>query len=127
MKAGRSMVIPESNESNDAHARKDAAVLPQVRLFLRDVACFAGRRGVRAALLMAMGGLFEGLTLAMTVPLLAIVTGGGAPFGRLEHAAAALFDAAGVEARFGKLAVLLGIFGVLMIVRMAVVACEIAR
>jgi ABC-type multidrug transport system fused ATPase/permease subunit len=115
------MSTPQSNERTEANARKDAAVLPQARLFLRDVACFAGRRGVRAALLMGLGGLFEGLTLAMIVPLLAIVTGAGAPFGRLDHAAAALFDIAGVETRFAKLAVLLGIFGLLMIVRMAVV------
>jgi ATP-binding cassette subfamily C protein len=109
-------------QSDDAHARKDAAVLMQARLFLRDVACFAGRRGVWAALLMALGGLFEGLSLAMIVPLLGIVTGAGAPFGRLDSAAATLFHGAGVETQFGKLAVLLGIFGLVMIARGAIVA-----
>ncbi|HEX3440444.1 MAG TPA: ABC transporter ATP-binding protein [Pseudolabrys sp.] len=94
----------------------------QARLFLRDVACFAGRRGVWTALLMALGGLFEGLSLAMIVPLLGIVTGAGAPFGRLERAAATLFAGAGVETPVGKLAVLLGIFGLMMIARGAIVA-----
>jgi ATP-binding cassette subfamily C protein len=109
-------------KSDETQAPKDAAVLVQARLFLRDVACFAGRRGVWAALLMALGGLFEGLSLAMIVPLLGIVTCAAASFGWLDHAAAAFFQDAGVEAPIGKLAVLLGIFCLLMIARGAIVA-----
>jgi ATP-binding cassette subfamily C protein len=50
------------------------------------------------------------------------VTGAAASFGWLDHAAAAFFQDAGVEAPVGKLAVLLGIFGLLMIARGAIVA-----
>jgi len=49
------------------------------------------------------------------------VTGAGGAFGWLDRVAAALFRGAGVEAPVGKLAVLLGIFGLLMIARGAIV------
>jgi ABC-type multidrug transport system fused ATPase/permease subunit len=113
------MLLPPLDE---AHARK--GVLAQTRLFLRDVACFAGRRGVRTALLMVLGGLFEGLSLAMIVPLIAVVTGAGAgaSLGWIERVSARVFQNGGIETPVGKLAALLALFALLMIARGVIVA-----
>lgn len=43
----------------------------------RDIVRYAGRRGIVAVLFVALGATLEGLSLALIVPLLAIVTGAG--------------------------------------------------
>lgn len=91
------------------------------REFLRDFAQFAGRKGVIGALLMAAGALVEGLSLVLIVPLIAIVTASNTTFGWLERGAAGVFALFGVTTHFGRLALLLGAFGVLMIVRAIVI------
>lgn len=95
---------------------------PLMKAFLRDFARYAGRRGAFATVFVAFGALLEGLGLALLVPLLGIVTASGTPFGRLERMASALFARAGAETPFGKLAVLLAVFGALMIVRAIVIS-----
>src|SRR5580704_19793714 len=47
-----------------------AAVLRQ---FLREFAAFAGRTGIFAVLLVALGAMLEGFSLVLIVPLLAIM------------------------------------------------------
>ena len=91
-----------------------------LRLFLRDFAAFAGRKGVVAAIFVALGALLEGLSLVLLVPLLGIVTGSGLPSGRLARAVAAVFELFAVERPLGQLTLLLGLFGALMIVRAVV-------
>jgi ATP-binding cassette subfamily C protein len=88
--------------------------------FVRDFAAFAGRKGVIAAIFVALGALLEGLSLGLLVPLLAVVIGSGLPSGRFARATAAMFDFFHVETPLGHLTLLLTIFGVLMIVRAAV-------
>lgn len=110
------MTFPERNDTNGGK------LVPLVRIFLRDFVHFAGRKGISAAVFVALGALLEGLSLALIVPLLGIVTAAGTPFGRLESAAASAFDLFRIESSFGKLALLLVLFGALMIVRAIVIS-----
>ena len=87
----------------------------------RDIVRYAGRRGIVAVLFVALGATLEGLSLALIVPLLAIVTGAGTSFGRLEIAAAAAFRLFGIATPFGRLALLLALFGAVMILRAIVI------
>lgn len=92
------------------------------RAFLRDFAQFAGRRGILAAIFVGCGALVEGLSLVLIVPLIAIVTASDTTFGWLERAMAVAFGVFGIETHFGRLLLLLGLFGALMIVRAIVIA-----
>lgn len=92
-----------------------------LRTVAREVAGYAGRRGIFAAVLVALGALLEGLSLALIVPLLGVVTGAGKSFGRLEDAADAAFRLFGSATPFGRLALLLALFGAVMIVRAIVI------
>ena len=69
---------------------------------LRDFVAFAGRKGVVAAIFVALAALFEGLSLVVLVPLLGIVIGSGLPSGRLGRAVAAMFNLFAVERRSGN-------------------------
>jgi len=68
-----------------------------------------------------LGALFEGVGLALIVPLLGIVTGSDRSFGRLDQAATAVFSFLGIERPFGELTLLMALFGVVMIVRAIVI------
>ena len=92
------------------------------RAFLRDFARFAGRKGIVAALFVGAGALLEGLGLVLIIPLIAIVTAADTTAGRLERTAAATFGRFGIESHFGRLALLLGAFGLLMVVRAVVIS-----
>jgi len=102
---------------SDRDASAGGKHFQRVRIFLHDFAQFAGRQGIVAAALVAAGALLEGLSLVLIVPLIAIVTSSGTSFGRLEQAATATFQLFGIESHFGRLALLLAIFGALIIVR----------
>ena len=93
-----------------------------LRKFLHDFVVFAGRKGIAAAIFVAMGAMVEGIGLILVVPLLAIVIGTGLTGGRLEKAMQALFGALGVERPVGQLALLLGAFGLLMLVRAVIIS-----
>jgi len=108
------MTSPDSNQTDGTTFATD------LRSFLRDFAAFAGRKGVVAAIFIALGALLEGLSLILLVPLLGIVIGSGLPFGRLARAVAAVFDLFAVERPLGQLTLLLALFGALMIVRAVV-------
>ncbi|MBI5908606.1 MAG: ABC transporter ATP-binding protein [Betaproteobacteria bacterium] len=105
------MAVADDNQPNSA------TFAAELRLFVRDFASFAGRKGIAAAIFVALGALLEGLSLILLVPLLAIVIGSALPSGRLARAAAAGFDLFGVESPLGQLTLLLALFGALMIVR----------
>jgi ATP-binding cassette subfamily C protein len=87
----------------------------------RDFSAYAGRKGVRAALLVLAGAMLEGLGLALIAPLLAVLFGTGHGNGRLQQISAALFDGVGISTLPTRLAVLLGIFVAAMIVRAVVI------
>jgi ATP-binding cassette, subfamily C, bacterial len=95
-----------------------------LRLFIRDFAAFAGRKGIAAALLIACGGLLEVFGLVLLVPLVSLAIGSDLPSGKLGRAAAALFHFFDVETALGRLALLLGIFGVLIILRAVLVSAR---
>ncbi len=89
--------------------------------FSRDFISYCGRQGIVAAISVALGAVFEGLSLVLIIPLLGVVIGTGLPTGKLGRTAGALFHFVGVERPFGQLALLLGIFALLMIVRAFVI------
>jgi ABC-type multidrug transport system fused ATPase/permease subunit len=97
-------------------------LLPSARRFLRDLASYAGRKGVAAAVFVALGALLEGLGLALIVPLLGVVTASSAVPGRLQHYADALFAAFGAFTPFGRLALLMALFAALMLLRGVVIS-----
>ena len=70
---------------------------------------------------MTLGALFEGISLALIVPFLGIVTGSGQSFGRFEQAATAAFRHLDIASPLGELTLLLALFGVVMIVRAIVI------
>lgn len=88
-----------------------------LRDFARDFAAFAGRDGVSAAILVALGAVLEGLSLILLVPLLGIVIGSGLPSGRLAAAMASLFGFFRVERPVAQLSLVLVIFGALILLR----------
>jgi len=101
----------------DARDTKDGSVAADLRSLLLDFAAFAGRKGIVTAFFLLLGALLEGLSLMLLVPLLAIVIGSEVPSGRLAQAMAALFAFFHIEQPLGKLALLFGLFGLLLLVR----------
>ncbi|HXC56368.1 MAG TPA: ABC transporter ATP-binding protein [Rhizomicrobium sp.] len=89
---------------------------------VRSIAAFAGRRGILALVYVALGALFESVGLILLIPLLALVIGKGAGNGRLQYVTGRIFEAVGVATPFGRLALLLGLFAVLMVIRGVVVS-----
>ena len=84
------------------------------RSFAGAVAHFAGRRGWRAAGLVAAGAVLEGVGIALLVPVLGIVVGGGGAMGaQIADALAGV----GFVTPTARLAVLLGAFVAAMAVR----------
>ncbi|HEY0302494.1 MAG TPA: hypothetical protein VGC36_14210, partial [Rhizomicrobium sp.] len=88
-----------------------------LRRFLREFSGYAGRRGLLAAALVALGAALEGVGLVLIVPLLGIVIGSQPQGGRLDDLATALFQGLGIGSPFGQLALLLALFSALMTVR----------
>lgn len=91
-----------------------------LRQFTRDFASFAGRDGISAVILVAVSAVLEVFSLVLIIPLLSIAIGSDLSSGRMGRAATAAFHFLGVESPLARLALLLGIFGVLIIVRAAV-------
>jgi len=93
---------------------------------LRDARAFADAvlgpahrdRWVAAGLMLA-GGLLEGAGLLLLVPLAGLLVDGGGG-GRAQAAAARLFALLGADTRLARLAVLLGVFVLVMLVRAGV-------
>ena len=104
-----------------AGAETPRNILADLSAVACDFASYAGRRGILAAIFVVLGAMMEGITLALIVPLLGIVTGSSTSFGRFERTAARAFALFGIESQFGRLALLLGVFGAAMIVRAFVI------
>jgi ATP-binding cassette subfamily C protein len=96
--------------------------LTGVKAFVRDFARYAGGKGLFAMLFLALGAVVEGLGLVLIIPLLGIVIGSGSVPGMLQRAATSLFAFLELETQIGQLALLLGFFAVLMIVRAIIVS-----
>jgi ABC-type multidrug transport system fused ATPase/permease subunit len=89
---------------------------------LRDVADYAGRRGLLALLMVALGAVTEGVGLFMIIPIISLATGaGGGKGGGIARFASAQFDKFGLHDRLSRLAALLALFVGLIILRSVVV------
>ena len=113
-----------TSESNEW---KGAPLGTTARRFLHDFACFAGRRGIIAAILVGSGAILEALSLAVIVPLLSVAIGSDVASGRMGRAVTAAFSIFGVEHPAGRLALLLGVFGLLIIVRAFILSLRDGR
>src|ERR1700676_733187 len=102
---------------SEFNQRKGTPLATVLRIFLYEFASFAGRKGISAALLVAVGAVLEALSLILLIPLISLAIGSDLPAGRIGRAAAATLRFVGVETPLGRLALLLGVFGVLLIVR----------
>jgi len=106
---------------------EDASLASTLRDFLRDFAGFAGRGGITAAILVAVGAVFEGLSLVLLIPLISLAIGSDLPSSRIGRATAATEHFFGVESPLGRLALFLGIFGVLVLVRAVIISFRDVR
>jgi ABC-type multidrug transport system fused ATPase/permease subunit len=89
---------------------------------LRDVADYAGRRGLLALLMVGLGAVTEGVGLFMIIPIISLATGaGGGKGGAIARIASSQFDMVGLHDRLSRLAALLALFVVLIILRSVVV------
>ena len=59
--------------SSTSQSLPSGSVLTSANVFMRDFAAYAGRKGIFAALFLALGALVEGLSLILIIPLLGIV------------------------------------------------------
>jgi ATP-binding cassette, subfamily C, bacterial len=84
---------------------------------MRHVAGFAGRRGVLALVYVAVGAVFESFGLVLIIPLVTVVIGGKGAGGRFQTVANGVFARLGVVTPFDRLALVLGGFAAVMIVR----------
>lgn len=99
------------------------AALPDLRrsavTFVKAFFAFAGYRAWTALALAFLGAGLEGASLVLLIPILDVVVN-GAGSGSLDAIANAVFQIAGIETRFGRLATLLCAFVVIMVVRAGV-------
>ncbi len=90
--------------------------------FVRDFAAYSGRRGAYAAFVLACGAGLDGLGLALIIPLLGVVIGPGGQGRRLHPYVEWLFRLVGAHDPTVQLTALLGCFGLLMVLRAAVIS-----
>ena len=89
--------------------------------FLRDLAGFAGARGVRTISLVFLGALAEGISLLLLVPFLSIVIGAAGVPVAVQRAVDRVFSIATAQTRLEKLFLLIAIFVLLMLLRAVVI------
>jgi ABC-type multidrug transport system fused ATPase/permease subunit len=94
----------------------------QARRFLGDFGAFAGMDAVTGAALAFIGAGFESIGLVLLVPLLSVVTATGGSPGWIHNTAERILELTGAHSRTAQLAVLLGLFALLIVVRAIVVA-----
>jgi ATP-binding cassette subfamily C protein len=97
-------------------------ILDQGISFVRDFAAFANGDGIWCAALVSVAALFESVGLVLLVPLLSMVTAADNHGGRLVGLATRALDGIGAETRGARLAVLLGSFAALLVVRAVLIA-----
>lgn len=103
-------------------APNDSNLVALTRAFLADFVAFAGCKGVWAGLAVAFGALLEGFSLVLIIPLLAIVIGSAPTSGAVHRMSSTLFNHLGATSTFGRLALLLGFFALLMVMRAVVIS-----
>jgi ATP-binding cassette subfamily C protein len=111
-----------SDTAGSAGAFLTAGWRKQAAGFIGDFAAFASWQGVWGAGLAIVGAAFESVGLVLLVPLLAIVTASGSTPNWIHQAALRVFDLTGAHSRTAQLSVLLGLFGLLIVIRAAVTA-----
>ena len=104
-----------------AASQHEPGALASASRFLLDFAAYGGRRTVLAGAVIAGSALLEGVGLALIVPLLSLVTAVGPSTGGLRRQVGALLELLGARSPLSQLAMLLGAFSLLMVVRAIVV------
>jgi ATP-binding cassette subfamily C protein len=94
----------------------------EARRFIGDFAAFAGVNALWGAVLAISAAVFESVGIVLLVPLLAIVTASGNTPNWIQRAAIRLFDMAGAQSRTAQLSILLGLFGLLVVMRAVLVS-----
>src|SRR5215471_9291031 len=97
------------------------AILSSAVPMLRDLASYAGRKGIGALFLVLSGVLVEGVGLVLLIPLLAVVIGPASVTGPLQNITSRLFALVSADTRTTKLLVLVAIFIVLLVARAMIV------
>src|SRR5438552_130750 len=105
----------------DQTSSNPRALWPSLRAFVRGFAAVSGWKGARAFVYVLAGAVLEGVSFSLLVPLVGLVFGGGTA-GRAAEAANRLFAVFGAETPTTRLLTLLCVFGVLMSVRVLVLA-----
>ncbi|HEY1427696.1 MAG TPA: ABC transporter ATP-binding protein, partial [Caulobacteraceae bacterium] len=112
---------PETAPGASASTRRRAlGFLASLGAFMRDLGAYAGRDGVAAGVLVAVGAVLDSVGLVMIIPLLQVVASTETP-GALRRATDALFGIVGARSSLERLAALLAVFGAVMVLR-AVIA-----
>ena len=114
--------MPEHRATTYPVTLPDTPLAVVLRQFLTEFASFAGRKGISAACLVAGGAVFEALSLVLLIPLISLAIGSDLPSGRIGRTAAAALRFVGVETPLARLALFLGMFGVLVVVRAVVIS-----
>ena len=100
---------------------RERTVFSSLAPFLRDLASFAGARGIKALLLVFLGAVVEGMGLLLLVPFLSIASGGQSVPGTILIAANKLFLVVFARSRFEKLSLLIALFVALMLARAVII------
>ena len=111
-----------SRRGGPATAPTEPGALRLAWRFVCDFAIYGGRRTVSAVALAACGSVLEGVGLALIIPLLAVVTAAGPAAGGIRRHAGQLLALVGARSPVSQLAVLLGLFGALMLLRALVIS-----
>ncbi len=123
----RAAIVVEREMTCESNELKGAQLGTTLRRFLHDFASFAGRRIIIAVILVGSGAILEALSLAIIVPLLSVAIGSDVASGRMGRAVTVAFSLFGVEHPAGRLALLLGVFGLLIIVRALILSLRDGR
>jgi ATP-binding cassette subfamily C protein len=92
--------------------------------FSKDFGRFAGRKGLRATVLVLLGAMFEGIGIALLIPILSVIVSNGEGNGATARAAHALFSLLHIHGSAQQLLVLLAIFVLAMTLRVIVIAAR---
>ncbi len=115
-KGGRAATTPAAG-SRKRFARSTQA-------FLSDFCGIAGIKGFLAIGYTLGAALLDGVSVSLLIPLLGVLFGSSAIPGWLAAITRAMFSLAGVHSQFGRLVLLLGLFGALVALRAVVVAAR---
>src|ERR1700743_1938592 len=110
------------NMQTDMGTRHGASRI--VGSMLKDFAAFAARKGMLALFCVLAGSVLEGVGISLLVPILGLIMGGSSSPRWLQRFADILFSQFGAQTAIGRLLLLFGAFGLLMILRAAVISAR---